>query len=172
MAEKYDMKVLLIGKKGSKSEPKHPNITCTPFEDWDRFRVRLGQSRFLFLPNIHDASPRVASEAMLTGLPVFENAHIIGGWHYITHETGETFVGMNDFDEKFVSFLHRLNAGVFRPREWWTERYGPHKSGEKLYQFINSLERKHIRPSGTNQGRDKPFGPAAPSNSDAEDMHI
>lgn len=73
----------------------------------------MKQARFQFLPQIHDASPRVAAQAMMHDLPLLMNAHISGGWKYVDDQctttpcpiqghveeqrTGEFFTGLDDF---------------------------------------------------------------------------
>lgn len=136
MCNKYNMKILLIGKKGAEDEPKHKNITCTPFIDHTKFKQYMAMSKYIFIPNIYDASPRVASEAMLLNLPILENTNIVGGWHYINEKTGMSFNDLNDFEEILMKFIKKKD---YEPRKWFISNYGFKKSSIKLYTFMNSL---------------------------------
>jgi hypothetical protein len=40
----------------------------------------LKKSRFSFIPQIHDASPRVSTQALAHNVPILMNRHISGGW--------------------------------------------------------------------------------------------
>merc|ERR1711879_1088777 len=59
----------------------------------------LKQSKFAFLPQIHDASPRVATQALAHDVPLLINYYILGGWKYVTEKTGEFFHDISDFRE-------------------------------------------------------------------------
>ena len=54
----------------------NPRIVVLGFQQWPYFKTALAVSRFLFLPNIHDASPRVVSEALASDTPVLMNGHV------------------------------------------------------------------------------------------------
>jgi len=139
------LKICLVGKQGDADAPVHPNITCTPFmANWTEFRENMAASRFVFLPNIHDASPRVATEALLSDVPVMINENILGGWHLINEHSGETFRTFQQFKDKFPAFWENVKSGKFSPRAWWTERHGPDKAGARLAQFVDSLPRQTL----------------------------
>ncbi len=107
MVNKYNLKIVLIGKKGATNEPKHKNITSTDFLNHSVFKSYMSKSKYIFVPNIFDASPRVVSEAFLYNLPVLENKNIIGGWHYINEKTGMQFNDINDFEKVLCKFLEK-----------------------------------------------------------------
>lgn len=71
----------------------------TTFLNQDQFFGYVKQSRFVFLPQIHDASPRVSTQALAHDVPVLMNRHISGGWKYLNEKTGEFFSDMSDFRE-------------------------------------------------------------------------
>lgn len=52
----------------------------TTFLNQNEFFSYVKQSRFVFLPQIHDASPRVSTQALAHDVPVLMNQHISGGW--------------------------------------------------------------------------------------------
>ena len=44
---------------------------------------KYDEAKMIFIPNIHDASPRVVTEAMGHNIPCLMNNNIVGGWKYI-----------------------------------------------------------------------------------------
>lgn len=138
MINKYNLKIVLIGKKGDINEPKHKNIISTFLLPKNKFKEYLQKSKYIFVPNIYDASPRVVSQAMLYNLPVLENKNIYGGWHYINKNTGMSFTNIDDFEQTLIKFLKKKD---YKPREWFIQNYGLKNSSERLYNFVNTLEK-------------------------------
>ena len=56
----------------------------------------MSKCKFLFLPNIRDASPRVLTEALVVDVPVLVNKKIYGGTKYVNENTGELFSDEKD----------------------------------------------------------------------------
>ena len=129
---------LLVTRNSWDSEPCDIPASCqgkvlqTPFlkqaEVFDYFR----QSRFLFIPQVNDASPRVITQAMTLNVPVFMNQNIVGGWKYINDNTGGFFNNISDFRENLEEFL----AGDYNPRDYITEHYGDDKAGRRFLKFV------------------------------------
>lgn len=117
---------------------------------WDYFTY-LKQSRFAFLPQIHDASPRVSTQALAMDVPVLMNWYIQGGWKYVNDQTGEFFHDMSDFRESLRKILR--NADIpkrYEPRKWVLQNYGNEHSGKRLFDFVTEHFSHRIRlPKGT-----------------------
>lgn len=96
----------------------------------------LASSAFLFVPNQFDSSPRVLTEALCTNTPVIVNKHILGGWKYVNSYTGAFFSDVSDVANAVHSVVRNK---LLSPRAWFCERFGPEKSGRRLYQFVRSL---------------------------------
>lgn len=79
----------------------------------------MEQSEFMFVPNLSDASPRVAAEALLRDVPVIMNRHIAGGWKYINEQTGVFFDGVDDFWPAVQRLRALRAAGKLRPHDWF-----------------------------------------------------
>jgi hypothetical protein len=155
MVYKYNLKIILIGKKDDPYQPpdeakllKHPNVTTTSFLSSHEFLNYVQRSRGLFLPNIYDASPRVGAEALHLNVPILENKHITGGWHYINPETGMSFESvkksdemhdLENFEHTLTKFLHHIKHKKFSPRPWMKSNYTPKISSTRLGSFLNSL---------------------------------
>ena len=100
----------------------------------NELRTLFNKSRFIFLPNVADASPRVLSEALLHNLPCLANTNLLGGWKYINNNTGMYFNNEQDISSVLRDFLPKINT--FTPRKFFISNYGPEKSGKKLKEFL------------------------------------
>ena len=64
------------------------------------------QARWVFLPQICDASPRVSTQTLSMNIPLLMNRNIMGGWKYsLPGETGEYFHDMSDFKDSLRKIL-------------------------------------------------------------------
>jgi hypothetical protein len=142
MCDDFGLRGLLIGRINC-DIPRgcHNLMELTDFQDYNKFIKNYNKCRFLFVPNITDASPRVVTEAMCYNLPIFMNIDILGGWKYvIPDETGDFF--NNDigyFKPCLESFLDNLFKGVYHPRDFFIRNYGPENSGKRLLKFVESI---------------------------------
>lgn len=101
------------------------------FESLDYMR----KSKFLLLPQVYDASPRVAVEAMSLNVPLLMNSEIIGGWKYINEQTGEFFRNdMSDFRSSLAKLMSNLDT--YSPRSYVDTNYGSKRAGTKLRSFV------------------------------------
>ena len=137
MCKKYKLKGLLIGRINCDIPANCHNIMeMTDFQDYHVFIQNYNKCKFIFLPNISDASPRVMTEAMCYNLPVLVNKNIVGGWKYVTSETGEEFT-MNDFEEKLDKFINNLDK--YKSRDFIINNYGAENSGKRLLEFVKQV---------------------------------
>jgi glycosyltransferase involved in cell wall biosynthesis len=135
MINEYGFKVLFIGRIGCKLEEQYGDrIETTDFLEWHKFQEKIRESRFLFVPNIYDASPRVISESITKGLPVLMNRTILCGSKYVDYQTGELFTDDNDFRNAVDNLLKKEKK--IDPRKWWTQNYGTKRMGKKLRDFL------------------------------------
>lgn len=111
MVNKYNLKIVLVGKKGDTYENSnekeilsHPNVTMTNFLKRFELMLYMNKTKSIFLPNIYDASPRISAEALNMDLSILENRNIIGGWKYVNKDTGMDFNGIEDFEEVLQQF--------------------------------------------------------------------
>lgn len=146
MCEKFGLKGLLVGRLNCDYTPKcKGSLTIVGNKDnegkldYQDFMNKLAKSRFLFLPNIRDASPRVLTEALVVDVPVLVNKNIYGGWKYVNEETGEFFTDENDFSKALSKMLTKIKKQKYNPRKWFTSRYSIEKTGKKLYDFIKKI---------------------------------
>jgi hypothetical protein len=136
MCEKYNLKGTMVGRQNCKYTDKCTGlIKVHPFLPFHEFQTEMQKCKFLFVPNISDASPRVITEAICYNMPVLVNYNIIGGWHnIISGITGETFINEEDIDSALDTLLN--NYDKYTPREWFMANRGKKKSGKILADFL------------------------------------
>ena len=136
LCTKKKYKVLFIGRKGCKLPSPCTNlqIETTDKLDYYDLQKKYDECKFLLLPNIHDASPRVITEAMNHNLPCLINRKLVGGWKYITPISGEFFDDENNFEENVDKIIN--NYDNYTPRKYFIENYNVLKSGKILKNFI------------------------------------
>ena len=137
MCNKFKIKGLLVGRHNCKLPKGCTNLmTTTKFIDWFKFIEKYNQSKFLFVPNINDASPRIITEALSSNIPILLNKNILGGWKYINEKTGEFFNNEKDFPKVLDKLLRKIENNEYEPRKYYIENYGIYNSGVKLLDFV------------------------------------
>ena len=96
----------------------------------EELRKSYNQSKFIFLPNYADASPRVLSETLATNLPTLCRRNILGGRKYVNDKTGVFFTDENDIDSAINEMNRKLSNNEFQAREEYIKNYGPVNSGK------------------------------------------
>jgi hypothetical protein len=142
LCEKFKLKGLLIGREGCKlPEKSKPYLTTTGWVEYENVIKLYKKCKFLFLPNIRDASPRILTECMSLNIPCLMNTNILGGWKYIIPynntqniSTGEFFNDENDIEVSLTKMLKNINK--YEPRKFILNNYGPINSGIKLKEFL------------------------------------
>eukprot|EP00928_Gymnodinium_smaydae_P083888 TRINITY_DN6712_c0_g1_i1.p1 TRINITY_DN6712_c0_g1~~TRINITY_DN6712_c0_g1_i1.p1 ORF type:complete len:370 (+),score=40.29 TRINITY_DN6712_c0_g1_i1:21-1130(+) len=155
MCKEYKLTGVLVATKDKQNKsacsiPKSckGKIIQTPFLPQNEYFEYLVQGKFAFLPQIHDASPRVTTQALIHDVPLLMNRNIRGGWKYVNEKTGEFFNDMSDFRTSLETILSRLDQ--YAPREWVTKNYGDEISGARLKQFIEEHFSQRVKlPKGT-----------------------
>lgn len=155
MCGEYNMTGVLIATKDKQNKKKCPIpkvckglVVQTPFLTQDEYFAYLKQGKFAFIPQVHDASPRVTTQALMHDVPLLMNNNILGGWKYLNNRTGEFFNDMSDFRESLERILWNLDS--YSPRKWVSENYGDRISSVKLYRFIADNFQDRVKlPEGT-----------------------
>lgn len=136
MMKKNGLKGLVVGRLGCGLEEEYGDkIEITDFLPWNELQDKMRESRFLFLPNVNDASPRVIAECLVKNVPVLMNKNILGGWKYINPETGDFFTNEYDFEDSLNRLFDKLED--MSPKEWWKKNHGEKKSRKKLRDFLD-----------------------------------
>lgn len=137
MCSKYKLKGALIGRKDcSPDDSCNGLMTYTNILSNDELKDYYKKSRFIFLPNIADASPRVLTEAMTFNLPCLINKNILGGWKYVNDKTGEFFDDENNLSSALDKLLPNIKNNIYKPRQFFIDNYGIINSGKKLKRFL------------------------------------
>eukprot|EP00884_Botryococcus_braunii_P015920 jgi/Botrbrau1/3010/Bobra.0070s0008.1 len=137
-----NLKILITGKETVPDEELQPYIQSGSIElhlnhvEWRDFLKLIEQSRALIAPNVHDASPRVLVEALCVNTSILVNQHIVGGWKYVTQETGEFFSSADDIVEAWDRLVAPTRKPALRPRDWYMENWGVKRSALLLQGFL------------------------------------
>jgi hypothetical protein len=135
MCFELGLKGLIVGRENCGLEKEYGDyLEVIGWLDWHVLQQKMREAKFLFVPNIYDASPRVVAECLTKNLQVLMNRNIMCGFKYINYHTGELFN-----DEKDVkTALNRLlnKPASVSPRKWWSENYSQEKSQKKLRDFL------------------------------------
>jgi len=135
MINEFKLKGLCVGRIGCNLEKLYgDNIEVTDFLDYHVLQQKMRESKFLFVPNIYDASPRVISECLVKNVPVLMNRNIVCGFKYINNKTGELFTDEHDIKESLQNLLNNINN--ISPQKWWINNYGVENSSIKLRNFL------------------------------------
>lgn len=133
MLQEFNLKILIIGRSNCELEEKYKDrVEIMDMLPYHEFQKKIKESRFLFVPNIYDASPRVVSEALIKNVPVLMNRTIVCGTKYINSQTGELFTDENDLRYHLQQLLNKS----FSPKSWWKDNHGLSKSGIKFRNFL------------------------------------
>ena len=97
------------------------------------------QSRFMMVPQIYDASPRVVSQALALNVPILMNRNIVGGWKYLNNKTGEGFHDISDFKEQLGKMVKRSRHGnYYQPQDFLTSNYGTEHAGKRFRDWVEA----------------------------------
>jgi hypothetical protein len=130
-------RVAMVGRAGTPGLPDHPNIDYLPQLPWRAMMRVTAAARVAFMPNWWDASPRVIMEALAVDVPVLVNRRILGGWKYVTPQTGAFFDDEGDVVHAFFSVLD----GVQQPRDWLLANgYGKHAAAVRFARELRALD--------------------------------
>jgi len=136
MIQKLGLKVLVVGRLNCGLEELYGDrIEVVGFLPYHEFQDKMKACRYLFVPNVYDASPRVVTEALSKDIPVLMNRNIVCGSKYINDETGELFTDENDVEMRISSLMKK----DLRPREWWAKNYSRESSGVKFRNFLREV---------------------------------
>ncbi len=136
MCRDFGLKGVLIGRENCEFTEHCLGITeVIPFLPFEEFQKKMKECKFLFVPNIADASPRVITEAISYNMPVLVNYNILGGWNnVIPGVTGEFFTSEEDVKESLNRIVHGHHN--YRPRQWFVNNRGKKISGRVLADFL------------------------------------
>lgn len=138
----FNLKGLLVGRQGcNMPEDVSENITTTLHMNYNDLMESFKKAKFLFIPNVHDASPRIITEAMSHDTRILINKNIVGGWKYADHslpesnpKAGELFTSVDDLANSLTILLKNMES--YQPRQQIIQHYGPKNSGVRLKNFL------------------------------------
>ena len=136
MCREFNLKGLIVGREGCGLEDEYnaDQLEVVGWLDWHNLQDKMRESKFLFVPNIYDASPRVIAECITKDLAVLMNREILCGFKYITYDTGEFFTNEIDIRPALTNLLNKQYK--ISPKKWWSEHYSQEKSEKALRDFL------------------------------------
>jgi hypothetical protein len=137
LCNEFGLKGLVVGRTNCGLENQYKGmIEVTDYLKWDELQNKMRQCRFIFVPNIYDASPRVIGECISKGLYILVNQNIMGGCKYVSKHTGYSFLDQHDIKYWLTKLLKKMKNPKYNPRKWWSENYGKLNSAKRLRDFI------------------------------------
>jgi len=138
MCSEFGLKGLVVGREncGLEREEYGKYLEVIGWLDWSVLQDKMREARFLFVPNVFDASPRVVAECITKNLRVLMNRNIMCGFKYINYNTGELFNDETDIRQALTNLLAKPAA--VSPKKWWSENYSQEKSQKRLRDFLAS----------------------------------
>lgn len=137
LSDDMNLKGIVTGRGGCPINIKNKdNIEVSDFIKFNGFMDKIRQSKFVIIPNLEDASPRLLTEALCLEKPILVNEDILGGWKYVNDKTG-TFFNENNIQERVTWLMN--NYGNFTPRKFYMENYGDVNSGKRLKAFLQQI---------------------------------
>ena len=140
LCNKMNMKGILVGRENCPIDIKNKeNLERTDWLRYDKFLDSISDSKFMIISSQEDASPRTIGESLLVDTPILVNENILGGWKYVTEETG-TFYNENNIEEKVNEIMINIEKKRYSPRYHYLQNYGMYNSGKKLRDFIVNID--------------------------------
>ena len=136
MCSEFGLKGLVVGRDncGLEEEEYGKYLEVIGWLDWSDLQEKMRESKFLFVPNIYDASPRVVAECITKNLQILMNRGIMCGFKYINYKTGELFKDETDIRSALVNLLAK--PSTVSSKKWWEENYSQEKSQKQLRDFL------------------------------------
>jgi glycosyltransferase involved in cell wall biosynthesis len=133
----YDLNLtgLLLGRWQILDLPFRRNLVIRGDVPRGQLLDYLHLSRFVFVPSVLDASPRLLAQALCMNVPILVHRHILGGWKYVSASTGSFFDSEDDIAEAAKKCLEYH----LKPRQWFQMHYGPIQASTKLSAFLARL---------------------------------
>jgi hypothetical protein len=136
MCSEFGLKGLVVGREncGLEKEEYSKHLEVIGWLDWGKLQDKMREAKFLFVPNVYDASPRVVAECIIKNLQVLMNRNIVCGFKYINYQTGELFNDENDIRDALKNLLAKPSS--VSPKKWWSENFSQEKMQHKLRDFL------------------------------------
>lgn len=136
MCREFKLKGFVVGRDGCGLEKEYNSdqMEVAGWLDWHVLQDKINECKFLFVPNIMDASPRVIAECITKDLQVLMNQNILCGSKYVNDETGEFFTDEKDIRGSLSKLLKKQKN--VSPKKWWANHYSQEISQKKLRDFL------------------------------------
>ena len=137
--DELGLKGLIVGRDDCPVSVDNINlVTITGQINYFKLLDYMRQTKFILLPNLEEASPRVLTEALSVNIPIFLYDNILCGWKYLNDKTG---IGFNEDNIKIQAeeLLKNISVGKYSPEKYYRENYGLKISGKQLRNFLKEI---------------------------------
>lgn len=136
MCSEFGLRGLIVGRDncGLEKEEYSKYLEVVGWLDWGKLQDKMREAKFLFVPNVYDASPRVVAECIIKNLQVLMNRNIVCGFKYVNYQTGELFNDEKDIRDALKNLLAKPSS--ISPKKWWSENYSQDKMQHTLRDFL------------------------------------
>lgn len=139
LSDDLNLKGLVVGRDDCPVNiKKKDNVDTTGFLNHDKFIDKIRESKFILLPNLEEASPRILTESLCVNTPIFVYENILGGWKYVNDKTG-VFFNENNIKTQAEKILKNINENKYTPREYYMNNHGLKNSGKQLRDFLKKI---------------------------------
>jgi glycosyltransferase involved in cell wall biosynthesis len=139
LSDDLNLKGLIVGRdKCPINVDKKENIETTGFINHPQLIDKINESKFMLLPNLEEASPRVLTESLMVNTPIFVYKNILGGWKYVNEQTG-IFFDETNIKEQTQILLKNINDNKYNPRDYYLNNHGLKNSGKQFKDFLKSI---------------------------------
>ena len=136
MCNQLNWNGLIVGRVGCDLEKLYGDkLEVVDFLEYSVLQDKMRESKYLFVPNIFDASPRVIAECITKDIPVLMNRNILCGSKYINSQTGEFFSNETDLHIAIQNIQKRYYD--ISPRKWWKKNYSKEIRQKMLRDFLD-----------------------------------
>ena len=137
--DELNLKGLIVGRDDCPVNVDNINlVTITGQINYWKLLDNIRQTKFILLPNLEDASPRILTEALALNIPIFLYDNILCGWKYLNEKTGIGF-NENNIKTQVKTLLKNISLNKYSPEKYYRENYGLENSGKQLKDFLKQI---------------------------------
>jgi hypothetical protein len=137
--QKTGCRIVIVGPK------EYQGFEHVPKMLWHEWCKYLETCKIILTTAVSDASPRTITDALNRGCAILVNETIVGGWKYVSPETGAFYNPLKDCEsalEAYYKIIEADKAGILQPQQHFYSNFGREKMGGELYKFIDELRIK------------------------------
>jgi hypothetical protein len=138
--EKTGCRAIVVGLTAVEGLDSRPKLL------WHEWAKYLETCKIILTTAVSDASPRTITDALNRGCAILVNDAIVGGWKYVSPESGAFYTPSTNPTEEcesalraYYQILEANKRDVLHPQKHFYEHFGRKKMGEQLHNFVEDL---------------------------------